>query len=195
MHRTTKRAAKIAAFAAVAFVASATVANASVTIDTTARLRRQGRVQTAFGLNNPALQKDVDKPHVHGRAARVPGSLSQERHPGQPTQAGTQSVSQDVTCTVTNGAARTKAFHRDGACGTARATARVTAPGAAPVPGPSPATSPTPRLTTLPRSTSTPGSSSRAGRARRRTRRPANPSGTHQRTATGRSATGRSTTA
>ena len=50
MHRTTKIAAKVAALAAIALIASATAANASVTVDANGNgFVGKGDVQTALG--------------------------------------------------------------------------------------------------------------------------------------------------
>ena len=97
MHRTTKTAVKIAALTAIALVASATAANASVTIDSAGKgFVGKGNVQTALGMNNSALQKAVDAKSLVFTAAqptssRSPRSLSQagtqvghpDRHPGR----------------------------------------------------------------------------------------------------------------
>jgi hypothetical protein len=130
MHRTTKRAAKITALAATAFIASTAVANASVTIDAAGKgFVGKGDVQTALGLNNSALQKAVDAKSLVFTAEQ-PTSQSLNQSVSQSgtqvgtqtgtqsgtqtgTQSGTRIVSQDLTCEFTNGSG-TKTFHRDG---------------------------------------------------------------------------------
>jgi hypothetical protein len=109
MHRTTKRAAKITAFAAVAFIASAGVANASVTVTDGTGFVGKGDVQTLLGWNNQTLQKNAESLRfttVQEASQALSQSVTQDA-----TQAGTQSVSQDVTCTLATGQ---KTFHRDG---------------------------------------------------------------------------------
>ncbi len=130
MHRTTKRVMTAGALAAVALVAAATAANASVTIDANGKgFVGKGDVQTALGYNNSALQKAVDAKSLVFTAAQptsqaLTQSVSQSgKQAGTQTgvqsatqtatQSATQVVSQDLTCTFTNGNG-TKTFHRDG---------------------------------------------------------------------------------
>lgn len=118
------------ALAGIAFFATATAANASVTLtDSGVGFIGKGDVQNALGYNNAALQKAVDAKSLVF-TAQVPTSRSLSQAVTQSgtqtgtlaatqvgtqtaTQSGTQSVSQDLTCTYTNGNG-TKVFHRDG---------------------------------------------------------------------------------
>ena len=131
MHRTTKIAAKTAATAAlgaIALFATATGASAATVTNGTGFIGK-GEVQSAFTMNNSALQKAVDANAFTFRAEQpTTQSLSQavtQAGTQDGSQAGTQDVtqhaiqsatqvvSQDLTCTFTNGNG-TKVFHRDG---------------------------------------------------------------------------------
>ena len=84
MHRTTKIATKIgasAAIAAVALIASATAANAATVNPNGNGFVGKGEVQTAFGMNNGAIQKIIDSQNAFTftrRAADHPVA-----HPGR----------------------------------------------------------------------------------------------------------------
>jgi hypothetical protein len=60
MHRTTKRAAKITALAATAFIASTAVANAATVNPDGTGFVGKGEVQSAYGFNNSVIQKIID---------------------------------------------------------------------------------------------------------------------------------------
>jgi hypothetical protein len=103
------------ALSAVALVAGATAASASITVNPGGSgFIGKGNVQTALGYNNKNLQDAVDGKNglslVFTGIQSTSQALSQEGTQDG-TQAGTQSVSQDVTCTMENGI---KTFHRDG---------------------------------------------------------------------------------
>ncbi len=121
---------KIAAFTGIAFFATATAANASVTINSSGMgFVGKGDVQTVLGMNNAALQKAVDaKSLVFTAVQPTSQSLTQDLDQAGSqagsqagtqagtqagSQAGTQVVGQDLTCDFTNGNG-TKTFHRDG---------------------------------------------------------------------------------
>jgi len=118
----------LAATAVIATPLAATAANAA-TVSNGAGFIGKGEVQSAFSMNNSALQKAVDLNQFTFSASQpTTQSLSQDvKQLG--TQAGSQvgteyatesatefatmPVSQDLTCTFTNGSG-TKVFHRDG---------------------------------------------------------------------------------
>jgi len=129
MHRITKIAAvATTALAATALVATGTAANAATVTNGTGFIGK-GDVQSAFAMNNSALQKAVDANAFTFRAEQpTTQSLAQdvsqvgtqsgsqvgtEYATQTATQYATMSVSQDLTCTFTNGSG-TKTFHRDG---------------------------------------------------------------------------------
>jgi hypothetical protein len=125
-----KRTIGVAVLAGIAFVATATAASASVTVNDAGKgFIGKGDVQTVLGYNNAALQKAVDGKTLLF-TAQVPTAQALTQSVSQDatqsgvqaatqtatqtaTQAGTQAVSQELTCTYTNGNG-TKTFHRDG---------------------------------------------------------------------------------
>jgi hypothetical protein len=118
MHRTTKRAAKITALAAVAFIASATVANAATVNPDGTGFVGKGEVQSAYGMNNSKLQTAVDnnsaKPFTFSSVQPASQSLTMDVSQDA-TQVATQTVHRDLSCTVTTGGEKNpKVFHNDG---------------------------------------------------------------------------------
>lgn len=132
MHRTIKTASGIAAIATVSLIASAAMANASVTVnpDGTGFIGK-GDVQSTLGLNNAGLQKAVNE---NSLAFTVEQPTSQELLRGV-TQTGAQyasqsatqtanqtasqlvtvTLSEDLSCTIVNDNGNsTKTFHREG---------------------------------------------------------------------------------
>ena len=119
----------LAAVAAIATpLAAATVANASVNIDSNGTgFIGKGDVQTAFSWNNAKMQTNHTKITFSGEQAtsqsltqsvsqagyRVGAQQGTQHATQTATQAATQVVGQDLTCEFTNGNG-TVTFHRDG---------------------------------------------------------------------------------
>ena len=117
MHRTTKRAAKITALAAVAFIASATVANAATVNPDGTGFVGKGEVQSAYGMNNSAIQKIVDK-DVDAFAFTSSQSATQSLKSSASqvvTEHATQAAHRVLSCTVTVGGEKNpRVFEADG---------------------------------------------------------------------------------
>src|SRR5215212_9002146 len=117
MHRTTKRAAKITALAAVAFIASATVANAATVNPDGTGFVGKGEVQSAYGMNNSAIQKIVDK-DVDAFAFTSSQSATQLLKSSASqvvTEHATQAAHRVLSCTVTVGGVKNpRIFEADG---------------------------------------------------------------------------------
>ncbi|GGJ52009.1 hypothetical protein [Streptomyces brasiliensis] len=118
-----------ASAAAIALGTTSAFASVNVDLTTGTGFIGQGAVQSALGYNNSALQQAVDSKSL-AFTAKQPTSQSLSQDATQSgsqiasqvglqsgTQSGTEAarqvVSQDLTCTFTNGNG-TKTFHRDG---------------------------------------------------------------------------------
>jgi hypothetical protein len=121
MPRTTKTAASrigaSAALAAIALIATATAANAATLNDTGSGFVGKGEVQSAYNLNNPAIQKIIDAndkaftfSFSQAATQELTSSATQEV-----TESATQSAHRVLSCTVTVGGIKNpKVFENDG---------------------------------------------------------------------------------
>jgi len=120
MHRTTKFATKIgasAAIAAVALMATATAATAATVNSDGSGFVGKGEVQSAFGLNNSAIQKIIDaneKAFTFTSSQSATQSLTSTASQVV-TEHATQTAHRVLSCTVTVGGVRNpRVFEADG---------------------------------------------------------------------------------
>jgi hypothetical protein len=117
MHRTTKRAAKITALAATAFIASTAVANAATVNPDGTGFVGKGEVQSAYGFNNSAIQKIIDaneKAFTFTSSQSATQSLKSTASQVV-TEHATQTAHRALSCTVTVGGVKNpRVFEADG---------------------------------------------------------------------------------
>ena len=120
MHRTTKIATKIgasAAIAAVALIATATAANAATLNPDGTGFVGKGEVQSAYGLNNRAIQKIIDaNEKAFTFTSSQPATQSLTSTASQVvTEHATQTAHRVLSCTVTVGGVKNpRVFEADG---------------------------------------------------------------------------------